>query len=236
MTRRLRVASYNIRKSIGTDRRRDPMRVLDVINRLEADVVALQEVDRRLGNRPTVLARERIAEETDFVVADLARNDVSLGWHGNAVLVKKGLTIHGVSHITLPGFEPRGAVQVDVGNDSARLSLVGAHLGLLRPDRRAQLAAIRAHLADQDLPNSVILGDFNEWSPTKGLEALSGDFDVVSPGKSYHSAYPLAGLDRVALGRRICLLNAGVDESELAKVASDHLPIWGEIEIGPENE
>ena len=47
----LRLASYNIRKCIGLDRRRDPGRILRVINGLEADVVVLQEADRRMGPR-----------------------------------------------------------------------------------------------------------------------------------------------------------------------------------------
>ena len=47
----LTVASYNMRKAIGTDRRRDPRRVLDVLHEIDADVVALQEADKRVGGR-----------------------------------------------------------------------------------------------------------------------------------------------------------------------------------------
>ena len=39
----IRVASYNMRKAIGTDRRRKPERTIDVLNELGADVIALQE-------------------------------------------------------------------------------------------------------------------------------------------------------------------------------------------------
>ena len=43
---RLRVLSYNIHKCIGgVDRRYDPTRVVEVIHRLDPDVVMLQEVD-----------------------------------------------------------------------------------------------------------------------------------------------------------------------------------------------
>ena len=51
----IRVASYNMRKAIGTDRRRDPQRVLDVLHEIDADVVALQEADRRVGGRASAL-------------------------------------------------------------------------------------------------------------------------------------------------------------------------------------
>ena len=41
------VASYNMRKAIGIDRRRNPERVLEVLKEIHADVVALQEVTAR---------------------------------------------------------------------------------------------------------------------------------------------------------------------------------------------
>jgi endonuclease/exonuclease/phosphatase family metal-dependent hydrolase len=40
----LRVATYNIHRCRGLDRRTDPSRVADVVASLEADVIALQEV------------------------------------------------------------------------------------------------------------------------------------------------------------------------------------------------
>jgi endonuclease/exonuclease/phosphatase family metal-dependent hydrolase len=54
------VASYNMRKAIGTDRRRDPHRVLEVLREIEADVVALQEADRRFGGRASAVPHELI--------------------------------------------------------------------------------------------------------------------------------------------------------------------------------
>ena len=45
------VASYNMRKAVGTDRRRRPDRVLAVLKEIDADIVALQEADKRFGDR-----------------------------------------------------------------------------------------------------------------------------------------------------------------------------------------
>jgi len=52
----IKVASYNIRKAIGTDRRRSPDRIIEVLNEVGADLVALQEADRRFGKRTAVLS------------------------------------------------------------------------------------------------------------------------------------------------------------------------------------
>ena len=42
--RTLRVATYNIHRSRGLDRRTDPSRIAEVVASLEADIIALQEV------------------------------------------------------------------------------------------------------------------------------------------------------------------------------------------------
>ena len=82
-----RVASYNIRKCRGTDRRRDPGRVLSVLADLDADIVALQEADLRLGQRPATLQADAIAARTGLRPVPIGHNSVSLGWHGNGALL-----------------------------------------------------------------------------------------------------------------------------------------------------
>ncbi len=166
-TPRLRVASYNIRKTRGLDQRYDPHRILSVINRLEVDVVALQEADHRLGDRPAALERDLIESETDYAVVPVAQNDISVGWHGNAMLVRKGITPKSVKHINLPGMEPRGAVRVDI-DAGVPVSVVATHLGLMRQSRRKQLSVIAQEMEGAE--RTVILGDFNEWSKKRGLK------------------------------------------------------------------
>ncbi len=220
----LRLASYNIRKCIGLDRRRDPGRILKVINGLEADVVVLQEADRRLGPRRAALPHAMVEAETDFAPVELDETGVSLGFHGNAVLVRKSMQVTAQRCIELPGTEPRGAVSVEI--DGA-LRVVGVHLGLLRRDRRRQLAVIEEQV-DDAMP-TAILGDFNEWRRASGLEALHHGFTVHAPGRSFHAARPIAALDRIALCRNLTLTDAGVVEALPARIASDHLPIWADI-------
>ncbi len=228
----LRVASYNIRKCIGLDRRRQPDRTLDVIAGLGADLVALQEADRRLGNRPAALDPREIERSTDLEAVDVASNDVSLGWHGNAVLVRKGTKVETVKRLVLPGLEPRGAVLVELRAASGPLRLVAVHLGLTRAMRRAQLQRITHAISRRrDMP-TLLLGDFNEWSPDIGLEPLAPDYEIHAPGRSYHAARPVAALDRIAFNSGLHLKDAGVVETKKAKRASDHLPVWADLSRG----
>lgn len=220
----IRLASYNIRKARGLDQRRDPVRIIEVLNGLDADIVALQEADLRLGPRVAALPRDLIERETDFRVVDVATNDVSLGWHGNAILARPEIETKAIRRIALPGLEPRGAVAVDFDKD---LTVIGAHLGLMRRHRQRQLDALR-DLA-KPAEHCVILGDFNEWSAEKGFDPLARHFDIHAPGLSFHARRPIAALDRVALSRGLALHDAGVEETRLARRASDHLPIWADV-------
>lgn len=228
---RLRLASYNIRKAVGLDWRRDPARTLRVIRSLGADVVALQEADKRLGLRPAAVEREAIQRETDLRPVPLGHSPVSLGWHGNAVLVRRSLEVVAVECLELPGIEPRGCVIVRLATGAGELTVVAVHLGLRRRCRRQQFRRILATLKRSDFERSVILGDFNEWSPDRGVEPLRPLFRIVSPGNSFHASQPVAPLDRFAIGARVALVSAGVEDGPVARRASDHLPVWTDVEL-----
>ncbi|MFV0243657.1 MAG: endonuclease/exonuclease/phosphatase family protein [Qingshengfaniella sp.] len=229
----LKVVTYNIHKAVGLDQRRDPDRILEVLKALDADVVALQEADRRLGARPSVLPLFLIAQETEYQVAPVAVNQVSLGWHGNAVLVRRRAVLD-TARIPLPGLEPRGAVRIRIADDTGPINIFCAHLGLLRPWRQRQLAVLRDHIEDTGVARALLLGDFNEWSPRRGVEVLEDRMSVLQPGRSFHAARPMAALDRIVHGADLLHRDSGVDRSALARLASDHLPVWARFRIRPE--
>lgn len=227
----LRIASYNIRKCVGTDRRRNPERVMRVLGDTAAEIAVLQEADRRLGPRPAALPRHVIAEHSDYVPLPIARNHVSLGWHGNAILVRPWIELEDLHHLDLPSLEPRGAVAADLRRDGRMLRVVGVHLGLLGNDRLRQLGALSDWLARQPKLPTLILGDFNEWSPRATFAPLKPDFNVLSPGPSYHARLRLAPLDRIAHDTGWEVTHAGMTDHGEATRASDHLPIWAELKL-----
>src|SRR4051812_14926672 len=142
----IKVASYNMRKSIGTDRRRRPERTLQVLCEVNADVIALQEADRRFGTREAVLTGHLLAEHGDWKPIPFGVRQRSMGWHGNALLVRKEAEILHCEAIHLPALEPRGAVMADIRLNGEMLRVVGMHLDLSGLWRRRQAHAIIAHL------------------------------------------------------------------------------------------
>lgn len=225
----MRIASYNIRKAVGLDWRRDPLRIIRVLADLDADVVALQEADKRLGARPAVLPEDALFDLTGLRVLNVT-NGPSSGWHGNALLVREGWRVGETERLSLPGIEPRGALIADLEGPVAQLTLVGTHLGLRRGCRQLQLAHLLDEL-DARTGRAVIAGDFNEWSPRIGFDILEHAFDVISPGRSFHTSRPIAPLDRFAVGRDLRVSGAGVLTEGEARRASDHLPVWMDLDI-----
>ncbi len=229
----IRVASYNIRKGIGTDRRRRPERIIEVLNEVGADVVALQEADRRFGERQSALPVHMLEEHSDYCPVPFGWRAGSIGWHGNAVLVRRGVRICGHEMLHLPSLEPRGAVLAEVEARGKRLRVVGMHLDLSGLWRRRQAHAVlhHLHLHGPHMP-TVMMGDLNEWSAHGGcLRDFGAHHIFADTGRSYHSGNPIARLDRIMVSKGVRVRAAGVHRSATSRRASDHLPIWAELEV-----
>lgn len=225
---RLVAASYNIHKCVGTDGKFDPDRILAVIRELDADVLALQEADRRLGLRQGLLDIARIERETGLTLVPVAERPASHGWHGNAIFVRAGTPMR-IRRLTLPCAEPRGAVMTELDLPGGQLRVVAAHLGLLRQSRRQQTAALVQAIDRGDPMPTILMGDFNEWrpgrpdSPLAALEPLFGPALHSQP--SFPSRRPIFALDRILGWPQGTVETTVVHHSPLARVASDHLPV-----------
>lgn len=220
----LTFASYNIHKGVGVDGKRDADRIVRVLHEIDADVIALQEVDRRFGQRAAVLPRS-LLEETHWQVVPLSMLPRSMGWHGNAILAKRGIDIVEANPIHLPALEPRGAVHARLAKDGREFDVVGMHLDLSGLLRRRQIQTVCDVLNDCGRP-CVVMGDFNEWSPRGGsLRAFAEHWNVLAPGKSFPGTRPLAPLDRIVHSQHWNCSGTEVHHSALAVSASDHLPV-----------
>lgn len=227
----LRIASYNLQKCVGLDLRRRPDRSLSVINALGASVVVLQEADKRLPPRPAALPHE-MAEADGWRVADFGAPGGSLGWHGNAMLLRPGIDLRTTAHISLPGLEPRGAIRAELTTPLGPLRVIGLHLGLLRRYRLLQLGAIMRHLSTLPPSPTLLAGDFNEWGNPRALDAATPGLSIQRPRPSFPSPRPVAALDRFALSPGLRALALGTHSARPARVASDHLPVWIDLAHG----
>ena len=229
--RQLKVASYNIHKGIGLDRRRNPERVIEVLGEIDADVIALQEADRRFGKKQGVLPAHLLDEHSDWKPVQFGMQALSMGWHGNVILIRKSAQLVGSEAIHLPSLEPRGALMAEVRGDIGTVRVVGMHLDLSGLWRRRQAAAIMTHVdsCTQRHP-TVLMGDLNEWTAGGCLRDFARDYACAATGPSFHSRRPVGRLDRIMISRDLKVADCGVHASAAARKASDHLPIWAVVE------
>jgi endonuclease/exonuclease/phosphatase family metal-dependent hydrolase len=226
------VASYNIHKCIGTDGRFEPSRIAAVIAELDADVVAIQEADKRFGRRHGLLDLKALEKETGLAHIPTSERPHGHGWHGNALFLRKG-EVRDMRRLALPGGEPRGALVVDLDLPAGPLRLVAAHLGLLRRSRRWQVRSILDAIEQGPRVPTLLVGDLNEWRPGRksALHELRPMFGPLSHGHfSFPSYFPVIALDRV-IGSPGLVTAMEVHDSALAQIASDHLPLKATIDI-----
>lgn len=228
------IASYNVHKCVGADRRFDPERTSRVIHEIDADVIGLQEADTRFGERTGLLDLHRLERETGLIPVPVAGVAKAHGWHGNVVLFKQG-TVRDVHQINLPGLEPRGALIAEL--ELARggsLRIIAAHLGLLHRSRAQQTRLIVDLMNDGSDTPTILLGDLNEWrlGDRSSLNTFQSAFGPLPPAvPSFPSALPLLALDRIMANRRGMISAVEVHDSPLARIASDHLPIKAVVSL-----
>lgn len=225
----MRIASYNIRKSVGLDWKRDPNRILNVLRELAADIVLLQEVDRRVGARQGTLPTPIDPDGLKYSYVDLAERPRSVGWHGNAILFGPQITLISCDRIPLPSFEPRGAVTaLFQKHDAKPFRIIGAHLGLQKAMREKQAQAISKYMnaLPNDLP-CILAGDFNEWRMHgAACRVFEERYEVLTPGPSFHTSRPTLPLDRFVITSNVAPRACHVFKTATTRKASDHLPIY----------
>lgn len=228
----LTIATWNIHKGVGSDRRRDLARTAAVIAEIDPDIIALQEADLRFGSRAGLLDLDRLRLETGLVPAWADRPGLSHGWHGNLILVRGGHVID-LHPITLPGLEPRGALVADLELHDVTLRVVAAHFGLLPSSRRAQAEAICDRLDRHPPLPTVLLGDLNEWrnGPGSPLAPLLGRLKPAEPVRSFPARLPLLPLDRILASAEGRIDGPVAHTSPLARRASDHLPLMARLTL-----
>ena len=221
----MRISSYNIRKAVGLDWRRDPERIVEVLAEIGADIVILQEADKRLGRRVGVLPLAGLHERLGLTLAPTGAHP-SHGWHGNAVFYPENWPAPQTDCLPLPQLEPRGALHVSFTRP--RLEIIATHLGLLAPTRTRQLRHLYQRTGNTPL---LLAGDFNEPVLHRLARNLPQGAQIITPGPSFHARKPVVAFDRFILFGPLQSRKSWVHSSPLARRASDHLPVVIEVDL-----
>ncbi len=226
------LATYNIHKFVGRDRRRDPERTFQVLRELDADVIGIQEFDSRTHRRGAAVTVADLERETGYTAHVQPTRHNRDGYHGNLILARQNAHKVQRHNIGATEVEPRGMIEADFSVAGRTLRVAVTHLALWPPARARQAAKIVRQL--QAPPNGmmVLMGDLNEWLPFGGAgRVFHRHFGAHSKPASFPSIRPVVGFDQMWASPRGSLVSVAVHRSELADRASDHLPVKAMVDL-----
>ena len=220
---RLVVATYNVHGCVGSDGRYSRGRILKVLKELQADLIALQEVDCEA----TLLWLAEHMKLTGIAGPVLQHR----GCFGNGVLTNCTMGDLRLVDLTMQGELPRGAIDVDLHCNGEVVQVIATHLGLRPYERRSQVQAL---LKQFQSPYCILLGDLNEWflwgRPLRWIQAMFGHSPAL---RTFPARSPLFALDRIWIRPPGTLIHIQTHRTRLSVTASDHLPLKAVIEWQP---
>lgn len=234
----LRIATYNIHRCRGMDRRVVPSRTIEVLRELDADVIALQEVigAGRLGaghaeeigaglGMGWVMASVRTLRQNQF---------------GNVVLSRFPIVHHSQYDLSWRTCEARACQRADLDLGGGQvLHVYNVHLGTAVLERRYQAGRLASFVHDRRVTGAkVILGDFNEWMrglATKTLSSLFESVDIAAHLKrrrTYPGLFPVVHLDHIYYEGPLQVVGVEMPRTRKTLMASDHLPLIAHLRVG----
>ncbi len=238
--------TYNIHKAIGTDRRYRPGRIVEVIQELNPDFLALQEVDKGVPrSRGEDLARI-IAEELGLHFRLGLNVKLKNGWYGNATLTRFPIVRSYNHNITISIKKKRGCLNCVCDVEGREIAVMNYHLGLSAIEQNIQTKKIlTSHFlkTHEDLP-VIVLGDsndrmhrlnplmekcgFSDSARHNGEQKPSGR-EILSTWPSYA---PIGWrLDKIFFSGQFHLVEHRVVKNKRTKIASDHFPVLARLSL-----
>jgi endonuclease/exonuclease/phosphatase family metal-dependent hydrolase len=233
----IRVVSYNIHGGVGRDKHFVPNRIVEVLREIDADIIALQEVESRTTGFDML---EFIAEALSMRAIPGPTLLTADGDYGNGVLTHMPIANVRAIDLSFPNREARGAIDAELqagrGDNAPLLRIIATHLGLHPVERRTQVKQLLSIFEqERDLP-TIFMGDINEWSLIgRPLRWLHRHFARTPAPATFPASFPLFALDRIWVHPRDLIQTVFAHATPLSREASDHLPIVANLRIAQRN-
>ena len=235
-----RIATYNIHKGRGLDGRTRVERIARVLEKINPDIVALQEVINHEGLSMEDHQASFLAKRLGHFFAIGKTREHRGGIYGNVTLSRWRFELVRQVDLTVSGREERGVLRTDIRIGHYVVHVFNVHLGTSHHERRTQ--AVR--FMDVDLLRAVdisgpriVLGDFNDWTHGLVTRTLSAEFHLndlaahLPRTRNYPAILPLVHLDHIYCDHHIKVAVARFQRNRLCLIASDHLPLVADLKI-----
>jgi endonuclease/exonuclease/phosphatase family metal-dependent hydrolase len=229
----LTIAAYNIRHGRGSDRKLNLKRTAEVLRSLNADLIALQEVDKVCNRSKKIDQAKFLGKQLNMYSHFEKFMDFQGGEYGMAVLSR--FPIQKIIRHDLPrGSEPRCALEIQVIHPKLeqKISFIGIHNEWnKRPIRTKQIETLVNEIKNYE--HSVILaGDFNAELDDVSMETFKDNtwtITDVNGKKTWPSHKANIQIDFFIMKNIETqeIIHHTIDE----KIASDHLPIMAKLKL-----
>ncbi|MDZ4827045.1 MAG: endonuclease/exonuclease/phosphatase family protein [Actinomycetota bacterium] len=223
----VKVATFNARHGAGPFGIGLNRHLVATCRTLDADILALQEVDQRVirswfVDQPALIGR-RLGQQV--ATARAKRTPVG-GWQCNAICARGPLTE--VEIVPLPGGpddEERVVLLATVNLPGAVLSVACTHLQH-RGGAPAQLTAALDALATRPQPR-IIAGDFNLGADVVEPELSRRGYRPAETGPTFPATNPRTRIDWIAVEGDLEIVRTSVPQP----LISDHRPVVADVEV-----
>jgi endonuclease/exonuclease/phosphatase family metal-dependent hydrolase len=226
----LTLATYNIHRCIGADRKKRPARISQVLTQIDPDIVALQEVEYS----GSVNELDFVAREPGLHVMPGPTMDLGSSKYGNVLISRyPPLEVRKIN-LSHPGRERRGAIDVDIDCRGTMVRVIATHLGLAPGERRSQAKKLLSRIDDQGEKKkiTILMGDMNEWFLWgRPLRWIHGYFGRSPDIATYPARLPIFALDKIWCHPVPVLRDLRRHATPQSRVASDHLPLVGVLNL-----
>ena len=231
----IRAATYNIKHGRGMDGAIDLERTADVLRALNADIIALQEVDDRARRSGGVDQASWLAERLDMHSAYGSFMAFQGGRYGLAILSKAPILSH--ASWRLPdGNEPRVALAACIRTDQGEeITAVAVHFDWVENDtfRFEQARETIVRMESIETP-WIAFGDFNDVPDSRTIQAFErvGDNACKPSGNAatFPSDRPEIEIDFIFSGPS-GRWHPAIAEVIPETVGSDHRPVITELHL-----
>ena len=234
----IRIATYNIHRCRGMDRRTSPQRIAEVLREIDADVIALQEV---IGAGPAGAGQaEEIGAALGMGWVMTSVRQLRRHLFGNVILSRFPIAHHSQYDLSWRTCEARACQRADLDLEHGRvLHVYNVHLGTAVLERRYQAPRLASYVHDRRIRGpKIILGDFNEWMrglATRTLSSLFESIDIhahLKRRRTYPGLFPMVHLDHIYYEGDVEVHGVELPRHRKALMASDHLPLVANLRIG----
>jgi endonuclease/exonuclease/phosphatase family metal-dependent hydrolase len=221
VSRERKIMSYNIHNAKGMDNVTDYKRIAEVIHSVNADVVAIQEIDSVTQRSGGVFVLEEIAKHAKMELSFSASISFQGGKYGTGILSKEKPV--SIKSEALPGREEARSMLIAEFKDYV---VCCTHLSLNPEDRLLSVDIINEHTKHYNKP-VFLAGDLNAPPSSKLINELQKSWIILNDISqfTFSSDNPQTCIDYVLTRKtdKVKVISSTVIDE---KIASDHLPVY----------